>query len=296
MSGVPVRPGSGPINRTLALAAGAAAFAWWTWPEASDAWQRMLIAGFAAVGAVAAGAEGAVLLVRDYRLRRDLARAEQPTGDHGVAREATWAELAARGMDKPRGNFLGLYQGKHPVFAPADAPFSLAEMPPGGGKTSRLVIASILHQAQLGKAVIVADPKQELGPMLAPALRRLGFEVWRINPVGRHSDEHGNTELNPYQSVLDAVYATDATRLDAIKRAADLAELHLPEKGGDDKNLYFRSGARRCIVTAILYLALTDPARCTPSDVFALLNDAGRFSQVLGWIRKHLETGALHEQ
>ncbi|BBK29658.1 type IV secretory pathway TraG/TraD family ATPase VirD4 [Stella humosa] len=296
MSTVPVRTATGPINGNLAVAVAAAAIGWWLWPAPDAPWQQAAMAGAAALCAAACLARGLVLLVRDYRLRRDLARAEAITSDHGTAREATWDEIRARGMDMPAsGNFLGLYQGQRPVFAPADVPFSLAIMPPGGGKTSRLVVGSILHQAQTGKSLAISDPKQELGPMLAPTLRQLGFEVWCVNPAGRYLDRCGNVELNPYQAVLDALYAEDEARLDAIKRAGDLAELHLPEKGGDDKNLYFRAGSRRCIAVAILYFGLTAPARCTPSDVFALLNDPGRLMQALRWIRRHLETAVPHD-
>jgi len=168
-----------------------------------------------------------------------------------------------------------------PAFAPPHTPFALIEMPPGVGKTVNYVISSILHQARLGKSLFIPDVKTELAPMLVGALRRMGIEVWCLNPAKAHVDLCGDTELNLYQPVLDACHAQGAFRLDTIKIALDLAELHLPEPSGGDKNVYFRNGSRRCIGVGILSQALLDPARCTPSDVFALLNDPVAFKRRL---------------
>src|SRR5690606_17480927 len=121
----------------------------------------------------------------------------------------------------------------------------------------------------------------ELAPMLVAALRKLGIEVWCINPAKAHFEICGDTELNLYQPVLDACHASGSFRADTIKIAYDLAELHLPEPSGGDKNVYFRNGSRRCIGVAIISQALLDPARCTPSDVFALLNDPNAFRRLL---------------
>jgi len=229
-------------------------------------------------------------MFRDFRLRRNLARAAEASADHGAARQASWSELVSRGMDDPAsGNFLGLYEAMAPAFAPPRTPFSMIEMPPGVGKTVNYVIGSILHQARLGKSLFIPDVKCELAPMLAEALRNIGIEVWCINPAGVHKALCGDTPLNLYQSVLDAAYAADAFRQDAIKLAFDLADLHLPEnKSGEDRNVYFRNGSRRCIAIAIISQALIDPAHCTPSDVFALLNDPASFQRRLVFLRHEL--------
>jgi hypothetical protein len=99
------------------------------------------------------------MLVDDYRLRRDIATSEEITTDYGTAREAGWSDLTAAGMDDPAGgNFLGLYVGQLPVFAPSGTPFSLIEMPPGAGKTINYVIGSILHRAKLSRPLIAESP------------------------------------------------------------------------------------------------------------------------------------------
>ncbi len=287
---VAVTPAAGPVNTAFTVGAIGAFATYGLWPDVTGDWQQYLLCGMTGTVAAVGAVKGLHLLVRDYRLRRNLARSLRVTNHHGSAREATPDEMAALSMDDPNsGNLLGLDERGQPVYMPAKTPFSLTEMAPGGGKTSCYVVSSVLHQPFLGKSLFVSDPKLELGPMLAPTLRDLGFEVWCVNPTRRHFEACGDIELNLYQSVLDAVYATDATREDAVTRSQDLAQLHLPEEGVKE-NLYFRQGSRRCISTAILALALIDPARCTPSDVFAVLNDPAAFLRLLVYVRKNLET------
>lgn len=278
---VPIHPKSGPVNR-LAFASGLLAAAGWH-VQAEAAW-------LCYAAAVPPGLTALAGLSRDYRLRRNLERAARASADHGAARQASWKELVSRGMDDPAsGNFLGLFGNTAPVFAPPRTPFALIEMPPGVGKTVNYVIGSILHQARLGKSLFIPDVKCELAPMLVGALRDMGIEVWCLNPAGAHKTLCGDTPLNLYQGVVDAAHAPDAFRQDAIKMAFDLAELHLPEhRSGESGNVYFRNGSRRCIAIAILSQALSDPARCTPSDVFALLGDPASFQKRLLFLRHEL--------
>lgn len=279
---VPVRAKPAPVNRAAFIAALSASGAWAFWPSAYDGVFSYVAAGLCAAVAIPTSIRAAVLYGRDYILRRNLARANEASTDHGTAREATWAELAARMMHDPAsGNFLGLYEGRFPAFAPPRTPFCMIEMPPGVGKTVNYVIPSILHQARLGKSLFIPDVKTELAPMLVDALCAMGVEVWCLNPAKAHIDLCGDTELNLYQPVLDACHSAGAFRADTIKIALDLAELHLPEPKGCDQNVYFRNGSRRCLAIAILSQALLDSARCTPSDVFALLNDPARFRKRL---------------
>ena len=287
---VPVRPASGPINLNALMAGLAGSAALKLWPLASNGFIPAVAAGLCSAVAAPALIQTVKLMGRDYMLRRNLERAKEASTDHGAAREAEWEELVARFMGDPAsGNFLGLFDGKSPAFAPPRTPFSLIEMPPGVGKTVYYVIGSILHQARLGKSLFIPDVKCELAPMLVQALCRMGVEVWCVNPAKAHFDICGDTELNLYQPVLDACHSEGATRRDTIKIGLDLADLHLPEPKGDDKNVYFRNGSRRCISLAILGQALLDPARCTPSDVFALLNDPASFRKRLVMIYYEIE-------
>lgn len=284
---VPVRPASRPVNVPAFWAATFGSLAWHFWPSTLDGSFSMASAGLCAAVAVPAAIRTGAELARDYRLRVKLAQAEDVTENHGTAREAEWPEIVARAMHDPAsGNFLGLCQGKHPVFVPPRTPFCVIEAPPGAGKTSFLVISSILHQARLGKSLFIPDVKTELAPMLVPVLKAMGLETWCINPTHAYADLCPDAEINLYQSVLDACHDPGAFRRDTIKLALDLANLHLPEpKGGEDRNAFFRNGSRRCLGLGILSQALLDPARCTPGDVFALLNDPRAFRKRLVFLR-----------
>lgn len=279
---VPVHAKPAPVNGAAFVSALCASGAWASWPNAADGVLNYVAAGLCSAVAIPLGIRAGVLYARDYTLRRNLARTEDASSDHGTAREADWRELVTRAMDDPAsGNFLGLYEGRLPAFAPPRTPFALIEMPPGTGKTVYEVIGSILHQARLGKSLFIPDVKTELAPMLVEALRKLGIEVWCVNPAKAHFEVCGDTELNLYQPVLDACHAQGAFRRDTIKIALDLAELHLPEPKDSGKDIYFRNGSRRSLGIGILSQALLDPARCTPSDVFALLNDPNAFKRRL---------------
>lgn len=287
---VPVHAKSAPVNRAAFMAGLSASTLWWLWPSAADGAVQYVAAGLCSAVAIPSTIRAITFYFRDYALRRNLARAQEASTDHGTAREAEWQELVQRFMHDPAsGNFFGLYEGKLPVFAPPRTPFTLIEMPPGVGKTINLVNGSILHQARLGKSLFIPDVKTELAPMLVTALRQIGVEVWCVNPAKAHIPLCGDVELNLYQPVLDAIHADGDFRRDTIKIALDLAELHLPELKGGDKNIYFRNGSRRCICIIILSQALLDPARCTPSDVFVLLNDPAAFKKRLMLLRYEIE-------
>lgn len=280
-----------PINRQLFAASLFGAATWALWPEAGDVWPKQFFFGVSAFGTFVGFAGGLDAIVKDYQLRRNIEQSEQVSDDHGSSDESTWEDILKQHMDDPNsGNLLGLYKGQLPIFAPPKAPFSLIEMPPGAGKTSCYVVGSVLHQAKLGKSIFVADPKQELGPMLIPALRDLGIECWAIDPTGNYADSIGTIELNPYQLLLDAVYADDDSRLDAIKFASDYATLHLPGRP-DDKNSYFTRGSQRAIALQILIDALIDPVNCIPTGTYIGLNDPRGFIERLQFVRNNLDIG-----
>ena len=270
---------SGPVNRSFIIAGFAASIAEWSWP-ANNWFEEGLQSFTAGISAAVAGAlalQGVVLLTRDYWLRRNLALSLVVSSDHGEARQSTSDERRHRGMDSPRhGELYGLDEKGQPVWRPAQTPFSLVEMPPGIGKTSFLVVGSILHRAMLGYSVIVPDVKTDLGPMLVRHLRALGFETWAINPGKSHLERTRDTAINPYQPVIDAIYGSEGERKDAVKLAADFAALHNP-LSRDEKNPYFIYGSRRATGVTILILAIVDPANCTPTQVARVLNDPNAF-------------------
>lgn len=292
---VVVRPKCGPVNRPALFAALATSAAWSWWPKESADLFGTVVAGSCLVVAVAFGGQVINRLVKDYKLRRDLKRASKVSTIHGTARFATFEEVRALGLHQPSaGIFGGLMAAKDggepslPVFL--RAPFTLVEMSPGGGKTIYYVIGSILHLAKLGRSLFISDVKAEVAPMLVEALRSLGFEVWCINPAKVHAAICGGEEINLYQPVIDAVQAGDDFRRDAIKLTIDIAEIHLPEnKQGDDRNIFFRNGSRRCLIVLTLSFAVLEPDRCTPADVFAILNDPDRFRERLLFLNYEID-------
>jgi len=285
---------SGPINRPMLFACTLGGFAYATYPaDGSDA-VSLSYSGAAAIGAAISVIRATKEAIKDYRLRRGLAIAESETIDHGSAREASLEERAAAGMDDPMsGELFGTDLEGNPVFRPNGAPFALIEMPPGVGKTVNLVIGSILHRTLLGYSLIVPDVKCELSVMLASVLRKLGFEVWCINPAKLFLDKLGDVELNPYQALIDAVYDEGAGKRDAVKIATDIAALHLPVIK-DERNPYFTHGSRRAILVALLYLVLLDPANCTPTQLYRLLADPARFLKCCAELQS-LETSKAND-
>lgn len=268
---------SGKVNRCFILGAAFLGLAWWSMPgPRSDGVQRFYH-GLALVCAAVCIAQGLILLVKDYRTRRDLALSQRVTDDHGSARQSSATERASRGMTvQDYGELLGLDDGGRPVWRPAKTPFMLWESPPGGFKTVAGVMGSIMHRARLGFSLVVPDVKEELAVMLAPRLRAAGYEVWMLSPARHHFEVVGEVAVNPYQAVLDALYGDDEQRKDALKFAADFAAIHYPIKG-DEKNPYFAHGSRRAILLAILSNAVDDPANCTPTMAYRLLADPGAF-------------------
>lgn len=278
---VPVRPRSGPINFHFVTAGSFAAIAWWMKPAPGDWWQWSVIHWFFvfAAAVLTTGAIGG--LIRDWRLRRALALSEIVTEDHGSAREATQAEMAARGMySAEHGDLLGMDDDGRLVFTPAGSVFGLFLASPGFGKTICWVVGSILNRAMRGYSLVIPDPKCTLAYMLAPTLRQLGFEVWCINPARQYLDTVGEVELNLYQSVLDDLYGDGERRKDAIKTAADYAAIHYPP-ASDEKNPYFGHGSRRQHSVATLAKALLDPVNCTPTDVQMVLASRSNFLRLM---------------
>lgn len=267
---------SGPINGTLLAASTLAAIALVSKPAGTGEILQWGAHGLSALASAALYLKGIKLLVKDFRLRSDLAISQRVTSDHGTAREATPEERAARGMDDPRnGQLFGTDMEGRPIFRPARTPWTLIEAPPGVGKSISLSIPSVPHFAKLGYSVVVPDVKDELSVMLSEGLRQQGIEVLSINPARRFMEVTGNVEINLYQSLLDAVYSETHWQ-DAIKIAADYAALHYPISK-EEKNPYFANGSRRAILVALLYLALVDPSNCNPTGVYKLIADPQAF-------------------
>jgi type IV secretory pathway TraG/TraD family ATPase VirD4 len=275
------------VNRAMSAACDMVTLSWASWPGLDGDGLQL---GFSALNAMLSAAliaRTVKALRRDYRQRMAVAISEMPSEDYGSARQSTKEERAARGMDShEHGELYGIDDDGNPVWRPRNAFMALITMPPGAGKTSNLVISSILHRAMLGYSVVVPDVKADLAPMLARWLRKLGFEVWCINPAKLHLDRTGNVEVGLYQPIIDAVYAEKDQRQLALKLAADYAALHHPITT-EEKNPYFAYGSKRVIVVAILICCYLDPADCTPTAVYRLLADPASLLSLCRKIQKY---------
>lgn len=275
------------VNRTMIVACGLFTLSWVSWPGLEG---NGLQIGFSVLNAGLSAsfvARTINALRRDFRQRLAVAISELPSDDYGSARQSTKEERAARGMDSHEpGELYGLDDDGNPVMRPHNAFLALVTMPPGGGKTSNLVIGSILHRAMLGYSLVIPDVKADLAPMLVRWLRELGKEVWCINPANLHIDRTGNIEVGLYQPIIEAVYAEGDQRQLAMKLAADYAALHHPITN-EERNPYFAHGSRRVIVVAILICCYLDPADTTPTAVYRLLADPALLLQLCRKIQKY---------
>ncbi|WP_417729047.1 type IV secretory system conjugative DNA transfer family protein [Roseovarius sp.] len=285
---VRIKPEVGPVNRLLMLAAGAAGITMLTAPTTITGWAAINVPTVSAFCALVMTFTAARRLHKDYQLRENIRISQQVSKEHGSAREATRSERTAAGMDEPS-DLLGLDAKDEPVWRPRKLPFSLVEMPPGVGKTVCYVMPWIISRAVAGDSVVITDPKRDLYPMLAPGLRKLGFEVWACSPAGGALGVDDEVELNAFQGSVDAVHAEGDERKNAVRITTDYAEILYP-LGSDEKNPYFAYGSRRVIVVAILSEALLNPAGCTPSNIYQLITDPAAFLKRLTLLAKQLET------
>lgn len=282
-------PNSLGVNGSFFFSGVFAIGAWYIWPGSDAYWQQHFLAWLAAGSSAVSAIGGTKELAKDIRNRRLIMRSEAASTDHGSAREATIDEIIARGCTNPSsGTFYGFKDGIA-IFPPADAPFMMAEMPPGTGKDIYLVDSDVLHHSLCGDSVFATDVKCELAPMIAEGLRKAGIETWCINPTGKFIDICGNVEVGLYDALIKTVHAADDTRKDAIGIVDQIAKLHLPDKDADKSKMYFVGGSRRLIKIVALLKAVIDPANCNPAEVLLLLNDVKALVATLKTVINDLE-------
>ncbi|KFL29533.1 hypothetical protein JP75_20395 [Devosia riboflavina] len=286
MTPVKIIAKSGPVNRPVIAAAALGGSASLLWPTAQH-WQDFVMAGALASGAAILLMTAGRNVLKDYRLRKNIAISQDISDSHGSAREATPAERSAAGMDQPS-ELLGLDHKGRPVWRPRSLPFSIIEMPPGVGKSICYVMTWIISRATGGYSLVIADPKRELFPMLSAGLRRLGFEVWAVNPAGGLLGIEGEVELGAFQAVIDAVHGEAHERKNAVRIAMDYAVILYP-LNNEEKNPYFAHGSRRVLIVAILSEAFLNPAECTPSALYSLIADPIAFKKRLALLAFQLE-------
>lgn len=199
---------------------------------------------------------------------------------------ADWAGLRAlrkASMLRPGGLFLGQWRG---LWRGADLfrhgeGHLLTIAGSGAGKTTGLVIPALLELKE--GAVIVLDPKAQLGAMTARARRAAG-EVFFLNPFahdlsglpGTRLPDHG---FNPI-AVLEEGYnlKDDAQNLARLLMVTDRA----------DSGSYWNSEAAQIIAAFLVWMVLREPPeRRTLSVLWAMLREDGQeMEQRLEWMAR----------
>lgn len=219
---------------------------------------------------------------RQGELRKEAEKASTTFGD---ASFASAGDCARAGLRNPHGLYLGMLGGM-PLFHNGKAHlFTCA--PARQGKGINVVIPNLLHHTG---SVVVTDPKGELAAVTAAHRAQMfGQKVVLFNPWGLHGlPRH---RINPLEELI--VLAGDE-RLqrglsDEVKRIA----LQLFPEPEDARNRYWREGSRSIMRAALIYLAVTAPARCTLPEVWRIIANPRRLERVVADMRKSDALGGL---
>jgi len=271
------------------------------WPDTGADTTWFVAANGAALLAIAqgVGAARAGFQLIGHRSKRK--KAKNAAKQHHPGRWATDKELEEAGMFDPNGRPLGETLSGIPIFEPTASVHSKIVAPPGMWKTIAAIVTAIMHlvhsrrgRKRVPPSVVIPDVKGELAAMCANALRKLGFEVWVLNETMYAG--LANTDLNPFALLIEAYESSDPrqrARVGVIARI--LAMTVYPEpKDGDEKNRFWRAGARDCVIAAIFYLLSRD--KLTPSFLWALLSDPIAFAnslQRLAALQEETQPGVL---
>lgn len=189
-------------------------------------------------------------------------------------------------MFEPNGRPLGETFSGIPIFEPAASVHSKIVAPPGMWKTIAAIVTAIMHLAHssrgkngLRPSLIIPDVKGELAAMCAEALRAVGCEVWIVNDT-MHLGMQG-IDLNPFALLIEAFENDDPrkkARAGVIARSLAMT-IYPDPKDGDEKNRFWRAGARDCLIAAMFCLLARK--ELTPSMLWSLLSDPSAFVRAL---------------
>lgn len=199
--------------------------------------------------------------------------AEVPSDTYGSAAFATPDECIAAGLTSPKGLFLGLLDGLALFFSGTAHLITLA--PARTGKSVHAVIAALLH---FYGSMIVTDPKGELAKVTgAHRAKRFGHIVRYFNPRGLHGlPQH---RINPLENIIKL--ASDVRTLRGLSDEVRYLVLQLLPEADDEKNRFFRDGARAILFAVLLYLALCKPNRCTLPEMWRIIKNPRRLKRAI---------------
>lgn len=263
------------VNRWMLHSSMAAVWSYALWPMPSSSASDYFLP--VAVSAVAVG--GATRAVKglwlDYKIRQMLSQASKPSGNFGKADFASVQERLNAGLHTLSGlAFLGLADGL-PTFLPNGN--LLIEAMQGSGKTSRILVMTIIQLLMTGRSAFVADSKPELVHMLGGFLRDLGFRVIINNPAFKDGLPHQDS--NPFQTLVEAM-ADPQRQHEVVSIAETLAKVLVPD-ASDGKAKFFTQIDQQVLQTVLLGLAVLRPSRCYPAQLWKHLTDPDAFEHLL---------------
>jgi len=152
----------------------------------------------------------------------------------------------------------------------------LTVAPARQGKGINVVIPNLLH---FQGSVFVTDPKGELAAVTAThRAERLGQKVYVLNPWGLHGLPQNR--CNPLQPLIEA--ATDPALMRGVADEAKALALQLVPEPEDERNRYFREGARTILRAVMLHLATRDmPELCTLPEMWRVLSSTRRIERAV---------------
>lgn len=134
--------------------------------------------------------------------------------------------------------------------------------PPGTGKSRGVAVWNLL---QYPGSMLVTDPKGQLVKWSAAhRQKRLGQEIAVLDPFGL--TDWPPVSVNPLSALASAAAGGQGFRAEAER----LAHLLLPDRP-EDKDPFWRAGARDLIIAGLLYLAMLRPQDCDLPGLHGIL-------------------------
>ncbi len=219
---------------------------------------------------------GFVGLQQQYSIAQRRRETAAPSGTFGSARFATLEELDAAQLFDPNGLYLGWVKDRKtplPLFYSGKAHL-LTCAPARQGKGIGVVIPNLLHYPG---SVVVTDPKGELAATTSAHRReRMGHDVAVFNPWRLHGLPQ--TRINPFDPLAEM--ANDPALQRGTGEEATAIALQLLPEPADERNKFFRDGARTILRAGLLYLAFLKPEACTLTELWTLVYNPVRLERM----------------
>ncbi|WP_022694708.1 type IV secretory system conjugative DNA transfer family protein [Ponticaulis koreensis] len=208
-------------------------------------------------------------------------RVRKPKGEKGTARWANAGDATKAGLFKrsrrKTGYYVGLAFGE-PVFVDIESN-GLVLSPAGGGKTTGFVIPALMHHTG---SIFVSDMKQGSLVHITSRTRkkRLKNEIVILDPVAVMTGiDQIASRYNPLSLLIDD-WKDDTKRKYLMSDLRGFVKQMLPEPKQEGENKFFRSGSRKLLQFALLYLIMRgEDASLTKA--LLLLSDMGALESAL---------------